>query len=222
MKKSKSKNKKDHGIIRRQSKKEEGIRDDFVKLFKESPLPDNEILSNLGLYMNRKALSRVLYIDDLYKKILDTHGVVMEFGVRWGQNLALFESLRGMYEPYNYTRKIVGFDTFEGAASLDEKDGKVSVDKSDGAFSVSGKYEKYLEKVLDYHEKESPVSHIQKYELVKGDAVNTIKKYLKDHPETIIAFAYFDFGLYTDLRFNFIMMDDYDIDQLSFTVGYKF
>lgn len=34
--------------------------------------------------------------------------------------------------------------------------------------------------------------------------------------------ANFDFGLYTDLRFNFIMMDDYDIDQLSFTAGYKF
>lgn len=34
----------------------------------------------------------------------------MEFGVRWGQNLALFESFRGIYEPYNYNRKIVGFD----------------------------------------------------------------------------------------------------------------
>ncbi|MEC7308143.1 porin family protein [Vibrio sp. BS-M-Sm-2] len=34
--------------------------------------------------------------------------------------------------------------------------------------------------------------------------------------------ANFDFGLYSDLRFNFIMMDDYDIEQLSLTVGYKF
>ena len=34
--------------------------------------------------------------------------------------------------------------------------------------------------------------------------------------------ANFDFGLYSDLRFNFIMMDDHDIDQLSITFGYKF
>ena len=34
--------------------------------------------------------------------------------------------------------------------------------------------------------------------------------------------ANFDFGLYSDLRFNFIMMDDYDIDQFSITFGYKF
>lgn len=34
--------------------------------------------------------------------------------------------------------------------------------------------------------------------------------------------ANFDFGLYSDLRFNFIMMDDHDVDQLSITFGYKF
>ncbi|MDK9736207.1 outer membrane beta-barrel protein [Vibrio sp. D404a] len=34
--------------------------------------------------------------------------------------------------------------------------------------------------------------------------------------------ANFDFGLYSDLRFNFMMLDDYDIDQLSITFGYKF
>lgn len=32
--------------------------------------------------------------------------------------------------------------------------------------------------------------------MVKGDATVTIKKYLKDNPETIIAFAYFDFDIY--------------------------
>jgi len=32
--------------------------------------------------------------------------------------------------------------------------------------------------------------------LVKGDATVTIKKYLEEHPETIIAFAYFDFDIY--------------------------
>ena len=51
---------------------------------------------------------------ELYQKILNVHGVVIEFGTRWGQNLALFESFRGMYEPYNHFRKIIGFDTFEG------------------------------------------------------------------------------------------------------------
>lgn len=41
-----------------------------------------------------------------------------------GRDLPLFVNLRGIYEPYNYTRKIVCFDTFIGFQHLDEKDGK--------------------------------------------------------------------------------------------------
>jgi hypothetical protein len=65
-----------------------------------------------------------------------------------------------------------------------------------GAYGVTRDYEMYLEAVLDYHEQESPLNHIRKHELVKGDASVTLEKYLSDHPETIIALAYFDFDLY--------------------------
>src|SRR3989344_3020972 len=112
-------------ILRHESDRERTERARFVELLKKTPVPDREILQNLGLFLNRKALSRIIHIHDLYERILDVHGIVVEFGVRWGQNLALFESLRGMYEPYNYTRKIIGFDTFSGHASIDKKDGKV-------------------------------------------------------------------------------------------------
>jgi hypothetical protein len=40
------------------------------------------------------------------------------------------------------------------------------------------------------------MSHLKKYELVKGDATVTIKKYVEQHPETIISLAYFDLQLY--------------------------
>src|SRR4029077_469154 len=83
------------------SAQETSLRDRFVELFKNNPLPDNELLLNLALFLNRQTLSRILFVHDLYQKIVNVHGVVVEFGVRWGRNLALFESFRGMYEPYN-------------------------------------------------------------------------------------------------------------------------
>jgi hypothetical protein len=136
-------------------------------------------------------------MNDLYKRILNINiqGIVCEFGVFWGNNLALFESFRGLYEPYNYMRKIVGFDTFEGFPHITEKDGKSEIVK-EGSYSVTKGYESYLEEILNYHEKQSPISHIKKHELVKGDATKTIKEYLQENPETIIAFAYFDFDIY--------------------------
>jgi hypothetical protein len=174
------------------SDKEHCIRRDFLDLFKESPIQENELLSNLGLYTSRQTLSRILFMHEIYKKIINTHGVIMEFGVRWGQNLALFENFRGIYEPFNYNRKIIGFDTFSGFPSV------TCIDKGlkKGDYGVSENYEEHLAKVLAYHESESPISHIRKYELIKGDATETLKEYLKNNPHTIIALAYFDFDIY--------------------------
>lgn len=174
---------------------ERSLRERFFKLFKECPIPENELLGNLELFIRRQDFSRILYINALYQKIINVHGIVVEFGVRWGRNLALFESFRGIYEPFNHNRKIVGFDTFEGFPSVHEKDGEADIIAT-GSWSVTKNYEEYLKQVLDYHEQESPISHIKKYSLVKGDATIEIEKFLQENPETIIALAYFDFDIY--------------------------
>ncbi|MCJ7443250.1 MAG: hypothetical protein MUO26_01745 [Methanotrichaceae archaeon] len=174
-------------------------REEFYSDFRNCPIPDNEFLSNLGLFIRRQDLSRILFMDHIYKKILNTHGVVMEFGVRWGLNLALFESFRGMYEPFNHNRKIIGFDTFEGFPSVHPMENKSDI-VSVGAYSVTKDYEKYLKRILEYHEKESPISHITKYQLIKGDVTVEIEKYFKENPETIVALAYFDLDIYVPTK----------------------
>lgn len=180
-------------ILGSSSREEVNTREEFFDKLKNTPIPDNELLTNLGLFINRQSLSRILFMQELYSKIISVHGVIMEFGVRWGQNLSLFSSFRGIYEPFNYNRKIIGFDTFSGFPSLTEKDGKqVSV----GDYSVSSGYETYLESILSYHEKESPIAHKKKFELIKGDASKTFKKYITENPHTIVAMAYFDFDIY--------------------------
>ncbi len=86
-------------------------------------IPPGQLISNLGLFLDSKALSRILFMDFLYRQIVDVQGCVMEFGCRWGQNLALFSALRGIYEPFNRHRQIVGFDTFEGFPDIVTQDG---------------------------------------------------------------------------------------------------
>jgi len=175
------------------TKDEISKRKNFIEMLLNTPIPKEELIHNLGLFLNRHTLSRILFMHELYKKILEVHGVIIEFGVRWGQNLSLFTSFRGMYEPFNYNRKIIGFDTFEGFTKLDEKDGNIV---GGGDYSVIPGYEKLLEEILNYHESENPILHKKKFEIIKGDAVKTFPKYIKDNPETIIAMAYFDFDIY--------------------------
>jgi hypothetical protein len=108
-------------------------------------IPDNELLDNLGLYLTRQSLSRINFIQKLYEMIVPVHGVVMEFGVRWGQNMATFSVLRGIHEPFNYNRRIIGFDTFTGFPSVSSEDGSAV---KEGDYSVSTGWKDELEKIL--------------------------------------------------------------------------
>lgn len=186
---------KQHDAIILSSSEEKDFQKQFVNRFKTSPLPDDEVLANLGLFLTSKTLSRILFFYEIYKKIVHTHGIIVEFGVRWGQTLSIMSALRGIFEPFNRHRKIVGFDTFEGFKGMSEKDGELCQCK-DGSFSVTPNYENYLNEILSLQEKLNPIPHLKKYELVKGDAIETIPKYLKRHPETIISLAILDFDIY--------------------------
>lgn len=165
----------------------------FLELFKRWPVAEKEFFLNLGLFLTPQTLSRVLFLDHLYKQIIGVQGIVIEFGCRWGQGSSLFTALRGIYEPFNRLRKIVAFDTFEGFVATSPHDHK-SMEK--GAYGVTAEYDRYLESVLAFQEQESPLSHIKKFEIVKGDASKTVHGYLERNPETTVALAYFDMDLY--------------------------
>jgi len=167
----------------------------LAEMLRNSPISDDELLLNTGLYLVPQTLSRILFMDFLYRQILDVQGVVFDLGSRWGQNLSLFISMRGIYEPFNRLRKIVGFDTFSGFPEISDKDGQSRM-MAENSYSVVEDYEKYLEALLSLQEAESPLEHIKKYEIVKGDASKEMGEYLERNPETIVALAYFDFDLY--------------------------
>jgi hypothetical protein len=188
-----------HDAIVLSSASEKDLQREFSAALKKSPLPDDELLPNLGLYLSSKSLSRVLFFYEIYRKILNSHGVCMEFGVRWGQTLSLLSALRGIFEPFNRHRKIIGFDTFAGFKGVSKEDGN-RANCADGSFSVTEGYEQYLDRILALQEQLNPIPHLKKYELVKGDAVTTIPDYLKRHPETVISLAIFDFDIYAPTR----------------------
>tara|TARA_X000000950_G_scaffold99397_1_gene125758 strand:- start:2663 stop:3418 length:756 start_codon:yes stop_codon:yes gene_type:complete len=146
------------------------------------------------LTMQRQSISRILYYNMLYSKIVGVPGIIMEFGVHWGATLAQLIALRGIYEPFNHSRHIYGFDTFSGFSNTCPSiDGGFS---SDGDYSVFDGYEHTLEKILELHEANCPVSHIKKFHLVKGDASKTTKDWVKNNPHAIVAMAIFDMDIY--------------------------
>lgn len=161
----------------------------------QSPIPHHELIRNLGLYMLPMDLKRHLFFAELYQLVLKVPGVIMEFGCRWGQNLATLQSLRSILEPYHHRRRIVGFDTFSGFADVSKEDGDAGIAQP-GAYAVTDNYRQHLQRVMELRERQSPLPDVQKFELVEGDVCKTLPEYLERQPETIVAFAYFDLDLY--------------------------
>lgn len=187
------------GIITQASVHERDRRNALVRCLKSAPIPEDQLLQNIGLFIESKNLARILCMDHLFRQIVDVHGSVMEFGTRWGQNMALFAALRGIYDPFNRHRKLVAFDTFTGFPSLDEKDGNHEMMEV-GALATTENYQAFLEQVLTLHEELNPLNHIKKFELRRGDATMEVPRYLQENPETIVALAYFDFDLYAPTK----------------------
>lgn len=149
------------------------------------------------LTIKRQSISRILYYDELYRKIVGVPGVICEFGVQWGATLSQLISLRGIHEPYNHSRKIYGFDTFSGFHSIDHNDGEYN---TEGDYSVDSAHFEILHEILKLHEMNAPLPHLKKWDLIKGDASLTVGPWLSENPHVVISMAIFDMDVYKPTR----------------------
>jgi len=84
-------------------------RETMKRLFEETPLPLEDLLVNLPLYMRSSTVAKLLWVNELYELIVrDTWRDHWSSASWWGREPTLFESLRAVHEPYNYNRRVVG------------------------------------------------------------------------------------------------------------------
>lgn len=169
--------------------------ENLEQYFSDSQGTNVEKLSNFAKYATRQDLTTFLSRYELFKKVLDVQGSIVECGVLMGGGLMTYAKLSSIFEPVNYQRKIIGFDTFAGFASISKKDAG-----SDSSFLYKGglkaDFFDDLKKAVELYDSNRFLNHIPKVELIKGDAVKTIPKYLKDNPQTVVSLLYLDFDLY--------------------------
>ncbi len=170
-------------------------RERLREMMNASPLDPGELMFNLGLYTRSSLLVKFLVLSEVYKRIQSLPGALIEFGTWRGQNLVLLENLRAIYEPFNKQRTIIGFDTFAGYPEDAGMAAKST--ETHGGYNTGSAYPDYLAELLRVHEAMNAFGHIPGgHKLIAGDVVETAPKYFADHPETLVAFAFFDMGPY--------------------------
>lgn len=190
---------KDQLIIPHEPEQERDSRERLTKLLAETPIPPEYLIDNLAVYMRRHQLSDLLSMDALYRMLPEVPGVIMEFGVLHGRHLAAFTALRGIYEPYNSLRRVIGFDTFTGFPEVADVD-RASPSAAVGRFAVPTDEVGHLRDVLAAHEAAEPYGTTPRSFVVQGDMLETVPRYLEENPETVVALAYFDCDLYEPTR----------------------
>ena len=180
---------------RHRTEKDRQFSTEIEEYFKNSMGTTLDKLQNFSKFVSRQDLSLFLARDVLFKQIQETHGYIIDCGVHLGSSLMTWAQLSAIYEPYNHMRRVIGFDTFSGFPKIHEKDkGNNSNHCIEGGLSVNALDD--LGECVKLYDLNRPLGHIPRIELIEGDAVKTIPKYVHDTPHLVIAMLYLDFVLY--------------------------
>lgn len=155
-------------------------------------------LNNFEKYVRRQSIARFIARYELFKKVKNIKGSIIECGIHHGGGLMAWAKLSSSLEPYAIHRQVFGFDTFEGFPSISENDiGKFdNLHLKDNGFDT--KYDIYSEliEIIEVYDESRYLNQFPKIELIKGNAIETIPKFVNENPHILISLLFLDFDLY--------------------------
>src|SRR4051812_12701311 len=183
---------KPEGGFRTTAEQEAGKR--LAAVFEGSSDPIESRLDTFPKYVRRQSLTRLLALYEIFRRVLEVKGSIVECGVFRGFGLMAFAQMSAIIEPVNFTRRVYGFDTFEGFASVAAEDDSSYRTAAPGALASNSLDE--LHELIDIFDSNRYLGHMPKVHLVKGDATQTIPQFVRDNPHLVISLLFLDFDLY--------------------------
>ena len=184
---------------RRTTKEEIKYRADLEIYFKDSLGSNVEKLQNFSKYVPTQDQRKYICRNEIFKKVLNVHGSIIECGVLYGGGLFTWAHLSEIYEPLNHTRNIIGFDTFSGFEEISDNDSTSTAYHAKKGGMAIDSYKDLL-KCIELYDRSRFLKHINKIKLVKGNANDSIPEYIKNHPHLVISLLWLDFDLYEPTR----------------------
>jgi macrocin-O-methyltransferase TylF-like protien len=163
-------------------------------IFVNSPDTIETKLENFPKYVRRQHLKRFLAMYEIFKMVLRIKGSIVECGVFRGFSLMSWAKLSSILEPENLTRRIYGFDSFDGFPSVTEMDRSAAGDAEPGDFQGSSYDE--LQELIRVYDQDRFLGHIPKIQLIRGDATKSIPGFVKENTHLLVSLLFLDMDLY--------------------------
>ena len=161
----------------------------FYNSTKETQQSVYDSYNKLLFSADARVFNKMMKKSELYLKVKDLAGDILEFGVFKGAGMALFLNLKMMYEP-NSLMKVIGFDFFNSAALTDSLDGlnkTMMATVLNRASSEELLVESVKKRLSNFNE--------DNYKLIKGDGIITSSQYNIENPGSRIKLLYMDIDL---------------------------
>ena len=167
--------------------------------FDSNPETWEKKMENFPKYVRRQNITRFLVLYELFKRIRNVKGSIIECGVYQGFGIMSWVKFSAILEPVNLTRRIYGFDTFEGFPSISDKDRSHSTNALQEGGLYADSYDE-LQQLLEIHDSTRFLGHIPKVKLIRGNAVQTIPSFIEEYPHLLVSLLFLDFDLYEPTR----------------------
>jgi hypothetical protein len=145
-------------------------------------------------YARRKTITRFITLYELFKLSLRVKGSVIECGVFRGFGLMTWAHLSAVLEPANLTRRIYGFDSFRGFPSVSAQDDNAVKAPTPGELKADSYDE--LQRIIQLYDQDRFLGHIDKVQLVKGDVVETIPRFVDENQHLVVSLLFLDVDLF--------------------------
>ncbi|QYE99502.1 TylF/MycF/NovP-related O-methyltransferase [Paraclostridium sordellii] len=129
---------------------------------------------------------------ELYKKIVNIPGEILEFGVYKGASIIRFATYRELLEN-TYSRKIIGFDIFGEFPKTDNDDDNKFIQR----FEEQGGNGISKEALEDFIKNKN----IDNIELIKGNVFDTLDEFLEKNKQIKISLLHLDLDVYKPTKF---------------------
>jgi len=166
-----------------------------MECFEKNPGSWDKKIENFPKYVRRQNLTRFLALYEIFKKVLNVKGSIIECGVNEGFGMMSWFKFSSILEPTNLTRRIYGFDTFSGFPSVSKKDQTEASKHVQAGDLFANSYDE-LHELITIQDSTRFLGHVDKAFLIKGDALKTIPTFIEENPHIIISLLFLDFDLY--------------------------
>jgi hypothetical protein len=168
------------------------------RLFENSSLSTFEMFRSFPVFTPRINLARFLLHYEIFKRVQNLPGSIIDLGVFHGGSTFTFAKLCEIFCPTDIKKTIYAFDTFSGFTSLSSQDGPEdkATGKVAGGYGVPNGLMDELEDAKKAMDHDRHLSGVERIKFIKGDVCETVPKFMREKEGLKIALLNLDLDLY--------------------------